>query len=242
MAHISRALHSLWVPLLAVSSISSAGQSAVPAVALTALVGDVTGNPPAIEVQLTNTSQKTMTAWAVETTFIYADQRPDLSTTTHDCYPLLAVPTGNANGPLPPGKSVSLPLSLTEPPRPLSVRVTPPAVVYDDQTAEGDPSHIERIFMRRSEDLLGYRAAIAQVRAMRQQGVSITAIQNLVDDLRSSAALPATSSGRNLAASNLAIILRESSNDPAQLERRTARVLVLLELYERAAQIHSVRK
>jgi hypothetical protein len=90
---------------LAVSSISGPGQSAV---ALTALVGNVTGNPPTIAVQLTNTSQKTMTAWAVETTFVYADQRPDLSTTTHDFYPLLAVPTGEPNGPLPPGKSVSL--------------------------------------------------------------------------------------------------------------------------------------
>src|SRR5688500_15567 len=120
-----------------VGSVASAGQSAVAPVAMTVVVGTATGNPPKAGVQLINNSQKTATAWTVETRFVFADKAPRVdSATTQEFYLVHDVPTGNAHGPLPPGRAIFIPMELPESNAQRSVHVAAVAVVYDDQTAK----------------------------------------------------------------------------------------------------------
>lgn len=238
---MARPLIFVCVTLLSVSSVAS--QPAVSPIALTAVVSTATGNPPKVSVQVINNSQKTATAWTVETTFVFADKAPRVdSATTQEFYMVLAVPTGSAHGPLPPGQARSIPMELPERNAERSVHVAAVAVVYDDQTAEGDPARIDEIFTRRAEDWQAYREVVAQVRGLIQRGVSATAMQDLIDDLKSPRTPGAAASARSLAASNLAMILSEDRTQPELLAHRTAGLLDLLERYERAAQIHSHRK
>jgi len=217
-------------------------QDKLPGPPLSAAVGAYLPDARQATIQITNDGAKTATAWSLQIICRYADGPATMVIRDEDFYQLLIVPAPDGHGPLAPGKIAETVISFADGRVPSAVEVTPLAVVYDDQTADGTQQRLDKIFTRRAKEFAAAQEVMSQLRALLQTGVSRSTLQTLKTSL---VEVPVQSPGdsiRRLAANNIDAILSRTPDTPAGLVQPTTELLDLLTRYERGAQQHSRRR
>lgn len=206
---------------------------------LTTTMSGMSDNGRAVIVRVTNVSPKPATAWSFNTTFAYPDGRKQTINTSRDVYSALSPET--KQWPLAPNASADTEVALPNADVPLTVEISPAAIVYLDRTADGEKTSIDEVFSRRRDDLEDLRDALLQLRESVGHGASRSSLARLRETLMSTPKHK-SSVGSGLVINNIQAILAQNGVDQAQFARSVAAFVEMVTRTHQLAVEHSVRR
>ncbi len=186
-----------------------------------------------IRIEIINHGANRAVAWALDTTYVFADGHSVRLLTDEDCYPQLALPTVSVETkPIAPGESTSMTIGGTGE-LPISIDARVVAAVFEDRTSEGNQGRIAKIFQKRAEDAESWRSVLAALSvALQRHALSRQTLEAITDEVRAPAVPDKDRTIRQNVLNNLRLL--RSEVDDASLPRRMTQ---LLDSFERQRQV-----